>query len=154
MPTESNPQTTGTVKAIAFRPGQGDPMVEIDHCSVVVGRGLECENRRPGKRQVTLLSAEVWAEVCRELGVDLPWRERRANLLVEGIDLAATIGHTVAIGEVRLQIHGEIEPCEIMDEVQTGLCRALVPDCRGGVYGEALSGGTICVGDRVSVVNG
>jgi MOSC domain-containing protein YiiM len=128
-------------------------MVEIDHCSLLVGRGLECENRRPGMRQVTLLSAEVWAEVCRELGVDLPWRERRANLLVEGIDFAATIGHTVTIGEVQLQIHGEIEPCEIMDEVHTGLCEALVPNCRGGVYGEALSGGAVRAGDPVSMVN-
>ena len=86
------------------------------------------------------------------LGVDLPWRERRANLLVEGIDLAAAIGHIVTIGEVRLQIHGEIEPCEIMDAVHTGLCAALVPDCRGGVFGEGLSGGTIRVKDPVSVI--
>ena len=59
-------------------------------------RGIDTENRPHGKREVTLLSAEAWAEVCRELGADLPWHKRRANFLVEGIDLAGTIGKTIA----------------------------------------------------------
>jgi MOSC domain-containing protein YiiM len=141
----------GVLKAIAHRPTDGQPMTEVGEIIVLAGRGPEVENRKPGKREITLLSAESWAAACHDLGVDLPWWYRRANLLIEGLDLSATIGRTLSIGSIRIQVHGETKPCGLMDQQHAGLRQALVPDCRGGVYGQVLSGGTIRVGDLVTL---
>lgn len=124
-------------------------MREVMMANVIAGRGIDAENRKTGRREVTLLSAERWREVCRELGVELPWHTRRANLLIEGIDLGAILGQLLTIGPIQLRIHGETRPCGIMDEQHPGLREALVPDFRGGVHAEVLVGGTVQVGDPV-----
>ena len=101
----SSDKRTGCVLSIAYRPSDGDPMIEATDCEILVGRGLSTENRKQGEREVTFLSAEAWANACRDLRAVLPWQFRRANLLVEGIDLSATIGKTLVIRDVRVQIH-------------------------------------------------
>ena len=148
-PHDASPR--GVLKAIAHRPTDGQPMTEVREIIVLAGRGPEVENRKPGKREITLLSAESWAATCRDFGVDLPWWYRRANLLIEGLDLSAAIGRTLSIGSIRIQVHGETKPCGLMDQQHAGLRQALVPDCRGGVYGQVLAGGTIRVGDLVTL---
>ena len=148
-PHDARPR--GVLKAIAHRPTDGQPMTEVREIIVLAGRGPEVENRKPGKREITLLSAESWAAACCDLGVDLPWWYRRANLLIEGLDLSATIGRTLSIGSTRIQVHGETKPCGLMDQQHAGLRQALVPDCRGGVYGQVLAGGVIHVGDAITL---
>ena len=144
---------SGVLKSIAYRPRDGEDMRETDRCRVRIGRGLERENRPGGRREITLLSEESWADACAELGVELPWYTRRANLLVAGLDLAEAISHTIRIGEVEVRIHGETHPCDFMDEQQFGLREALIPDCRGGVYGQVLVEGSVRTGDRISVLD-
>ncbi|MFQ5744431.1 MAG: protein kinase, partial [Acidobacteriota bacterium] len=143
---------SGVLKSVAYRPRDGEEMRETDRCRVRMGRGLERENRPGGRREVTLLSEESWSETCSELGVELPWHTRRANFLVRGLDLAETISHTVRIGEVEIRIHGETHPCDFMDEQHFGLREALIPNCRGGVYGEVIVAGTVHAGDPVTVL--
>lgn len=126
-------------------------MREVTQANVIAGRGIDAENRKTGRREVTLLSAERWRDACRELGVELPWHTRRANLLIEGIDLGATLGQVLTIGPIQLRIHGETRPCGIMDQQHPGLREALVPDFRGGVHAEVLVGGTVRIGDPVRV---
>ena len=142
---------TGMLRAIAHRPVDGEPMREALEANVQPGRGLDSENRKPGRREVTLLSAESWADACHELGVEIPWHFRRANFLIQGIDLPATLGQVITIGSVKIRIHGETRPCGIMESQQKGLRDALKPNLRGGVHGEVLIGGTIRVGDPVVV---
>ncbi len=148
---QSSAGDVGVVKAIAFRPTEGAAMSEIDECQVVMGCGLQREGRKPGRRNVTLLSASSWNATCADVGATLPWHTRRANLLIEGLDLAPLIGGAIMVGDVRLWIHGETRPCALMDELHQGLRAALVPDGRGGVFGQALCDGTIRVGDQVTV---
>lgn len=140
----------GMLLGIAYRPTDGDPMIEVDACRLIAGRGIDLENRKPGKREVTLLSRTLWADACRELGVELPWWTRRANFLVEGVDLSAWVGKTLGIGAARIRIHGETKPCRLMDAQYPGLREALQPAWRGGATGEVLVGGTVRVGDAVS----
>lgn len=139
----------GTLAGIAHRPTNGDAMVEIDECVLVPGRGLDIENRKTGQREVTLLSRQSWVDACHDLGTDLPWSIRRANLLIDGLDLENCAGRTLTIGTARLRIHGETKPCALMDQQHQGLRAALVPKWRGGVTGEVLAGGTVRVGDPV-----
>ena len=128
-------------------------MAESASCLLVTGKGLDVETRGGGVRQVTLLSVEAWDDVCAELGAELPWHTRRANLFIGGIDLAATVGCVVTIGEARLRIHGESKPCNVMDQQHQGLRAALRPHGRGGVFAEVLTGGTIRI-DDVVVIDG
>ena len=151
MTSQHDGRLRGVLKAIAHRPTDGQPMTEVREILVLAGRGPEVENRKPGKREITLLSAESWAAACRDLGVELPWWYRRANLLIEGIDLSAAIGGTLSIGSIRIKVYGETKPCHIMDQQYGGLRQALVPNCRAGVHGQVLAGGIIRVGDPVTL---
>lgn len=143
-------EQSGRVVAIAYRPSSGMPMTEAAECAIEAGKGLMEEERKSRKRQVTLLSRESWSAACAELGVELPWHVRRANLLTTGIDLAACIGTTLIIGSIEIRVTGETRPCTVMDEQHAGLLAALVPDGRGGVSAEVMVGGTVRVGDPVA----
>lgn len=146
--------STATVRAIWLRPGARIPPVAVARANAIAGRGLDGDHAGGGKRQITLLAEEAWAAACRELGRDLDPCVRRANVLVAGLDLAATIGRTLAIGDVRLEVLGETRPCELMDDAgRTGLMRALQSGRRGGVYGRILVGGELRTGDACHLVD-
>ena len=102
------------------------------------------------RRQVTVISQEDWQAACAEIDAELPWHSRRANLLVEGISVAETAGRRLLIGEVELEITGETDPCQRMNEIRPGLQAALTPAWRGGICCRVTSPGTIQVGDAVS----
>lgn len=146
--------SSGVVRGIAHRPVDGAAMEEVAVCQVLPGRGIVTENRKPGKREITLISREAWRDTCRELGAELPWFTRRANLLIEGLDLAALVGKSIQIGDVRIFIHGETKPCGLMDQQHEGLRAVLVPAFRGGVHGQVCSAGTIRIGDSVQSSDG
>ena len=73
------PKEVGKVVAIAYRPTDGDAMRKLSECVVAEKRGLELENRKHGKRELTLLTQEAWDVVCHELGAELSWHTRRAR---------------------------------------------------------------------------
>lgn len=144
---------SGTLLAIWLRPGARVPPVAAARAQATARRGLEGDHAGTGKREVTLLSTAAWAAACRELGRELDPSVRRANLLVDGLDLATAIGSTIAIGDVRIEVLGETRPCELMDDGgRTGLMRALQKDRRGGVHGRILVGGELRVGDACRVL--
>ena len=144
----------GILKAIARRDRKRGPMQELSSAEVSATNGVGNDFRgKPGKRQVTVMSADVWGAVCAELGVDLPWTTRRANLLVEGIDLPRQAGGILEIGSARLEVMLETDPCSRMDEQLDGLRAALMPDWRGGVCCRVIAGGDIAVGDEVRLLS-
>ncbi len=138
------------LRGIAWREGKRAPMRTPDRAAVLVESGVAADSRgRPGSRQVTVLTSAGWDAACAEVRAELPWHTRRANLLVEGLDLAGTTGQRLRIGKLVLQVTGELEPCSRMDEAHHGLRQALAPDWRGGVTCRVLEGGEIAVGDSV-----
>ena len=137
----------GTIHAIALKPEHKGPMQLVDTATVHED-GLEGNVGQ--ERHLTLLAQEQWDAAQRELGGELPWETRRANILVEGVaSFSEIIGHKLNLGEVTLRIVGETHPCSQMDHAQPGLQAALKPECRGGVHARVVNGGTIRVGDRV-----
>ncbi len=143
----------GRLIGIARREKKRAPMETLDSAEISTDTGVAGDFRgKPGKRQVTLLSAEAWQEVCNELGQDMTWTTRRSNLLIENINLPKSAGHIIAIGNVRLKTSMEIDPCSRMDEQVDGLKKALQPDWRGGIGCEVLEGGSISVGDPVALI--
>ena len=144
--------TQGTLQGIAVREASRAPMKEQQQVEVTITHGIVEDYRGTGLRQVTLLDAGQWRQVVAEMGLDLPWHTRRANLLIDGIDLQAAVGHRIQIGECRFAIGGETTPCPRMDELKPGLRRTLTPEMRGGVWGKVLRGGQLRVGDSVHVL--
>jgi MOSC domain-containing protein YiiM len=142
----------GIVKGIAVRDTSRAPMKEQQQVEVTLQQGIVQDYRGTGLRQVTFLDAGQWQEVLAELGVDLPWYARRANVLIAGIDLPTTVGRRLQVGACRFAIGGETTPCERMDEIQPGLRRILTPALRGGVWGKVLQGGALRIGDQVQVL--
>jgi len=148
----------GYVVDIARREASRAKMVFLQVVEVTKELGIKGDFRGKGgrdrKRQITILSSEQWAEACRELGVDLPWQTRRANILVAGIRFGPKdVGKALFIGEgLILEITGETKPCERMDEAYEGLRDALEKDYRGGVTCRVLRGDTLCEGVRAMIL--
>ena len=105
---------------------------------------------KPYKRQVTLFEREDWDRALVEVGRAIPWEQRRANLLVEGLDLPQVPGTRLRIGaDVVLEITRECDPCDRMEVLAPGLRAALTPDWRGGVCSFVVAEGDIAVGDAI-----
>lgn len=142
----------GKVVSIYLYPERGAEPVEVNDAAAIVGKGLDGDQPRAFKRQVTLLSLEAWQQATAELGAELPPCTRRANVVISGVDLSTTIGKHIQIGAICMEIHGETAPCSMMDAAKQGLKDALAPNVRAGVYGAVLEGGKVAVGDSVNVI--
>jgi MOSC domain-containing protein YiiM len=126
-------------------------MEDATAARITVESGVNGDARgKPGRRQVTVISRDAWEAACSELGVThLPWTTRRANLLVDGIDLRGKIGYDLRIGDAVLTINGETRPCEVMERAYPGLKAALKPEWRGGVVCRVRQSGDIAVSCEV-----
>jgi MOSC domain-containing protein YiiM len=139
---------------IAFRPKSRAPMQTKLESMVTKVAGVEQDFRRkPGKRQVTMLSLEQWQVACDEVATTLPWTVRRANLLVDGVSFDSSMtGKQIKIGQLILLVTGETDPCPKMDAQHQGLTQALTPDWRGGVCCRVIADGRVKVGDQLRIV--
>lgn len=120
----------------------------LERADLSVAAGINGDSRgKPGARQVTVLSASAWLEACNLVNTDQPWLARRANVLVDGLDLRLSEGGLLFLGDdIQLLITGELEPCARMDDASPGLKLALADDWRGGVTCRVQRGGTLIVG--------
>ncbi|MCS6181086.1 MOSC domain-containing protein [Shewanella baltica] len=141
--------------AIAYKTVKRGPMNEVLCANVTQLSGVEKDVfGRPGKRQVTVLSKLQWQQACHSIEADLPWTTRRANLLVDDLVFSsADVGKHLQIGELRLEITGETDPCKKMEIAHIGLEAALTPDWRGGVTCRVLNDAMIHLGDEITLVN-
>lgn len=144
----------GRLEAIWVKRATRGPMDPVSRAALVAGKGIVGNADQGGKRQVTIISGDVFDALRSDLGPRLDPAMRRANLMLRGVALAETRGRTLAVGGVRVRVYGETRPCERMDEALPGLRAALGPDWRGGVYGEVLDDGEVAVGDSVRWVDG
>ncbi len=139
---------------IAIRSKKRAEMQLLQTATVALEKGVADDFRgKPGMRQVTVLTREGWRAVCDAAGIDLPWTTRRANLLIEGLDLQASQGRILKVGEVQLLITRETDPCERMEEAYKGMFEAMAHNWRGGVCCRVLQGGEITLGDKVELID-
>ena len=148
----------GTLAGIARHARPKAPMEVLDHAHVTIDSGIAGDFRgavKPGgrgRRQVTLMERRDWDAAMADLDRDIPWQERRVNLLVDGLDLPQAPGAELRIGaDVLVRVTGECDPCSRMETIAPGLKAALTPDWRGGVTATVISGGEIAVGDEIRI---
>ena len=149
---------TGKLGGIARHGRPKGPMETIEHVAITLDGGIQGDFRgviKPGgkgRRQVTLMERGDWTAAMAEVGHEIPWYERRVNLLVDGLDLPQIPGATIRIGaDVVLLVTRECDPCERMEALAEGLKAALTPDWRGGVCTRVLAGGRIAVDDEIRI---
>lgn len=143
----------GRLIGIARREQKRAEMQILEDAEIREQSGVAKDFRgKPGKRQVTVIVAESWAATCEDLGQQIPWTTRRANLLVEELELPRRTGDIIEIGDVRLLVTMEVDPCSRMEEQFEGLRAALTPEWRGGVACTVLKGGSVRLGDNVSLL--
>lgn len=128
----------------------GGKMDGEERVTLVAGRGMVGNAHQGGRRQITLMDLERWRQLMDRLGADLDTSARRANLVIDGLDLFDSRGRTLRIGAARLLVHGETRPCERMDETLAGLQSPMGERWGGGAFAEVVAGGEISVGDDVA----
>ena len=133
-------------------------METLDRAELIEGQGVAGDFRgtrkagSTGQNGVVLIEARDWADAMSECGGEVPWFERRANLLVEELDIPQVPGARLRIGaEVLVEITQECAPCERMEALQRGLRAALEPDWRAGARARVLRGGNVSVGDEIRI---
>ena len=145
----------GRLIGIAGRMQRREPMQEAHAAEISQTGGLEGDFKgaKYPRRQITVLAREAWEAALADLGGShLAWTARRANLLVEHVELPRAAGGIVRIGPVRLEVTGQTYPCARMEEAQAGLLKALAREWRGGVTCRVLVGGAVRIGDAVEVL--
>ncbi len=148
----------GVVAGLARKPFRKAPMEVLERAEITEAGGITGDHRgvrKPGsagKRQVTLMERGDWDAAMAAVGRDLPWWERRCNMVVDGLDLPHEPGTMLRLGaEVVLEMTRFTDPCERMEHLAPGLFAALKVDWRGGVCARVLRGGTVVVGDVIRV---
>jgi MOSC domain-containing protein YiiM len=139
--------STGKLEAIWLKREHGGAMEAQECANVKANQGLVGNVHRGGKRQVTLIQKEVWGALGEKFNAAQDPSTRRANLMVSGVQLENSTNRVLQIGQVRIHIYGETQPCEVMDAAQQGLRAALKEHWGGGVFGAVLDDGEIAVGD-------
>ena len=122
------------------------PMEELTEARVVEQFGFEgCAHARPnGKRQVLLVDVETLRAMELRPGII------RENITTEGLDVnALKVGEQLRVGEVELQVSAVCEPCELMEQIRSGLMLELVG--RRGMLCMVLRGGMVRPGDAIEV---
>lgn len=126
-------------------------MDRAERATLVAGRGIAGSAGQGGRRQVTILSKDVWDRLTAHLPGPPDPGLRRANLLVSGLPLEDVRDRVLTVGRVRIRVFGETRPCERMDEACPGLRAALEVPWGGGVFGEILDDGEVAIGDPVTL---
>jgi MOSC domain-containing protein YiiM len=146
----------GRIAGIARHDRPLGPMEVLESAELIEGQGVVGDFRGTrkagslGQNGVVLIEAGDWAAAAEECGASVPWFERRANLLVEGLDLPQRPGTRLRIGDsIIVEITQECAPCERMEALHPGLRAALTPDWRAGARARVVSGGFVAVGDEI-----
>ena len=125
---------------------------EVTLAGGIVGDFRGAMKGKPYRRQVTLIERSDWLAATAEVGQMIGWEQRRANLLVDGLDLPQRRGMRLRIGaDVVLEVTRETDPCERMEALAPGLKAALLTDWRGGVCTMVMTQGTIAIGDAIRI---
>lgn len=103
----------GLVKAIGRHGVRSGPMENIETVTMSIADGVEGNVRPSRPSKVTVVSDEGWAAACAELGAELPWTFRRADLLFHGealtgskrgVPCAVAAGGELAFGDAVLLV--------------------------------------------------
>jgi MOSC domain-containing protein YiiM len=150
----------GRVEGIHVGPEAAKPLTSLFEVRAVRGRGLEGDRyflqagtysgHPGGGREVTLIEAEAIEALARETGIVLEPGASRRNIVTRSVPLNDLVGIRFRVGEVLLEGVRWCNPCRHLERLtRTGVMAGLVN--RGGLRTVIVDGGTIRVGDRITL---
>ncbi len=140
----------GALEAIWIKSAKRGPMKAVSTAAMAAGKGIVGNADFGGARQVTIIEKEAWELLQSQLDQELDPAERRANLMVSGVDLRDSASKVLCIGDVRIRLQGETRPCGRMEQASPGLQDKMSLMWRGGAWGDVLDEGEIHIGDTVA----
>ena len=80
-------------------------MEELTEAQIEIDSGLQGDARGTKRqRQISILFEDDWKDACDEVGANLSWLTRRANLFVSGMRAPREPGARIKIGNVELEV--------------------------------------------------
>jgi MOSC domain-containing protein YiiM len=151
----------GNLVSIHITPKAAESLNSVHEARVVPGKGIEGDryfsgigswSKLPGTgREVTLIEIEAIEAIAQESGIEIAPGSSRRNLVTRGVPLNHLVGREFRVGEVRLKGMRLCEPCEHLEGLtKKGVKSGLLH--RGGLRAEALSAGTLRIGDTIAPV--
>lgn len=140
------------VEHIHVAPRSGAPMESVAEVAAVAGKGLEGDRNfdQYSKGQITVVSTEELDEAAAEWGQAIAPGSTRRNVTVSGLRLPRDEGARIKLGDVVVEVYRSSEPCELMEEAVGPGARAALKN-RAGIRGLVIEGGTLRVGDSVTL---
>ncbi len=132
----------------AINIGPSEALGPVSSVAAVAGKGLVGDRHfkdghAPGNA-LTLIEAEVLEDV------GLTGAQSRRQVVVRGVRLNDLIGKRFRIGDVECLGVEICEPCRHLQQLtRAGIIKDLIH--RGGLNADILSGGTISLGDEISL---
>jgi MOSC domain-containing protein YiiM len=130
------------------------PATALDVAQFVADYGLtgDWRSRKGRGRQITIVEVETLEHVAARLSMEaVPSGASRRQVVVRGVDLNATLGKQLRMGDVLVSVEAPCDPCSKMEtSIGPGARQAMLD--RGGVCGRVLEGGAIRPDDLVIVV--
>lgn len=150
----------GFVVSLHTAPTGAGVIQNRDQVEAIAGRGLEGDryfagtgtySHDPGSgRHVTLIEIEAIEGLKRDYGIEIVPGKSRRNIVTRNVALNHLVDRDFLIGKVRLRATRLCEPCAHLEQLtEQGALRGLVH--RGGLRAEIVSGGTIHVGDSITL---
>ncbi len=156
----------GRVVAVCLRPEGGVP--KYPQPEVIVGQyGIEGDWHAgpmrtrsngevvPNRRHISLVAKEVFDDLNRELGTDIPYGGFGENVLVEGMGDLSDIAEGDLLrfsSGVELEITGQNDPCKNLMVYDNQVPKRAYG--RRGVLAVVKATGRVKPGDTVSVIDG
>lgn len=145
----------GRIEWIGLRPKYMSPLEGVELAEAVVDRGLIGDHYAEtggSDRQVTLIQHEHFAVMSGILNRKVEPGQTRRNVVVSGLNLSVLKKAKFQVGNVVMQATGNCAPCSRMEaNLGPGGYAAMVG--HGGITARILIGGTIRVGDSVSILS-
>lgn len=126
---------------------------------LVMHRSRISQSPRPTNlRQVHLIHAELFDELATN-GFDIKPGDLGENITTRGVDLLALpTGTRLAIGDAEIEITGLRNPCQQLNDFQSGLTQAVLDRAadgslirKAGVMGIVTKGGTVQAEDEIRI---
>lgn len=152
----------GRVLAIAIAPQVGAAMQSVASAEVLAGVGIVGDRygtgrdaaRAPDPRSpdqaITLIAREAIEAANDEFNYTIEHLDTRRNVLTEGVRLNDLVGQTFRVGPVLVRGIELCEPCNYLEQRTFSGIKAVLKH-RGGLRCCVVEGGTINVGDAITV---
>ena len=135
---------TGTIDHLFIKPGHREDMIPVQTLNVVKQKGIEGDaSFGRSKRQILIISHDVVDSYGLMPG------DLRENITVSQFNLSAIPAEArLSIGDVVLEVTGDCNPCDRLEELRIGL----MDEIHGnrGILARVIEPGEITVGQTIS----